>query len=175
MINKLICFICLVILVSCSATVKKDYVDSLELDDTTLRQMHTDVRYTYFYYKDGSVEDGLLLNWDIDSIKVKTSGEEQPKYIPSKNIDRLEIVTGNKMFKYLAWAAPLGLGAYLIADPPSMLGGNDEPSLAVLITPMAVISAMFYGGSKEKRQEYRVPVDFIFDYKKEKRFFDLLE
>jgi len=156
---------------SCSAVAKKNIDQDINiLDSRTLWQIHTDLRYTYFYYDDGSVVDGLLLRWNLDTIKIVPDGFEQPILIESMGINKIEIVSGNKIFKYLAFSGPIAAGMLLIDN-----SGDSGSSIASLAAPMLVVASAIFGASRDKTTSYKVSPDFTFDYEKEKSLYEFLK
>ncbi len=150
---------------SCASKIRKAPESGAgTLTEEKLYQINDEVRFTRFYYAD-KVESGLLLRWMPDSVLIQERGQGQPRMIPTKGITTIETVTGNRIMP------GIGIGALLAAGYFAAVKGYDlgtvtfwEAVTKLLIPPAILITSIAIGSSMEKRESYKVPPGFIFDY-----------
>ena len=157
---------------SCGATAKKERpaLNSAILTEQHLLEINDDTRFITFFYGNSKTEAGILLRWKPDSILIQSRGQGMPHYIPSYGITQIEVVTGNKSMNGLAWGT-LVAAAYAGAVRIDKINGITFLSAVgkLLVPPAILVAGVAIGASRETKELYNVPPDFIFDYDLSKR------
>lgn len=138
------------------------------LPDLTINRawkMHEDISFVYFYYRDGSVQSGLLLKWKGDEILIQKKGKGVPESIPSADLKMVKAVVGNRIWESIPIGTVLGAGYFFLVKGYD-LGGQSSGSAIVKMfgAPLFIMASIAYGASREKSETYLVPDDFKFDY-----------
>jgi hypothetical protein len=159
-------------MLSCGAAAKKEKpsITPQAITEQRLMEINEDARFVTFFYTNGKTESGILLRWKPDSILVQTRGQGLPHYIPSDGITQIEVVTGNKALTGFAWGT-LVAAAYAGAVRIDKINGITFLSAVtkLLGTPAIMVIGTVIGASRETKELYYVPPDFIFDYDLSKR------
>jgi hypothetical protein len=160
-------------LISCGGPFTGGRSDATKvLTSEQLWQINEDVLFTYFYYDDRHVESGLLLRWMPDSILIQERGEDLPRKIPSFGINRIETITGNKLFAGLSVGTLAGAAYFAAVRGDRLTGISFAAALAKLLVPPAmIITGMAIGSSMDTKDSYVVPPEFQFDYEAAKIIF----
>jgi hypothetical protein len=155
-----------ILILSCASHVRRDINAPLvDITESRLYQIHQEVRFTRFYYADGKMESGLMLNWMPDSITIQERGKDFPSRIPTQGLIRIETVTGNRLFAGMGLGV-LGAAAYFAAVQGWKLSSVSflEGAAKLLVPSAIIIVGIGYGASRETKEIYRVPPGFKFDY-----------
>ena len=141
-----------------------------------LWQMHRDINYVYFYYRDGTEKKGLLLKWNGEQIQILGERQDSPVLIPSEGLVSIKAVVGNKIWKSLAIGSALAAGYFLLVGAND-LGGESLGSAVVKMfgAPLIILASVAYGSASEKTEEYLIPEGFKFEYDDIKRIHDITE
>ncbi len=164
-------------ILSCSSPVKKDLsVTAGELTERELWRFHRDVRYTYFYYDDGSISKGLLLRWKPDSVLIQPRGANLPINIPAKGIIALKVETGNRVWK----AFPIGAAAALVyavaIKSYDLIDVSTGMAFAKLFGPPAILAgSIAIGSGMYTYEDYRLPDGFLFDFDRVNPIYEAIE
>ena len=175
--KKIICVSIAALLLACGSPVKKEMLDNTgELTDRQLWSFHKDIRYTYFYYVDGSIKEGLLLRWKPDSILVQPRGVDLPKKIPTAGIKSLRVEIGNKVWKGFVIGA-LAAGVYALVMKSNELTGASwaEAGVKLLGPPAILAGSVAVGSGWYEYENYRLPDGFQFDLDRVKSLYETLE
>jgi len=163
-----------ILLVDCGRVVHKhqEAGDSL-LTEAKLWQIHEDILFTFLYYADGHYESGLMLHWMPDSIFIQERGRKLPQSVPAAGVVRIETITGNRIMEGITIGTLVAAGYFAIVRGDKLGTLTFGQAIAKLLVPPAiVITALGIGSSMEKRESYRVPPGFVFDYDAAKRKFE---
>lgn len=164
-------------ILSCSSPVKKEFsVTTGELTERELWRFHRDIRYTYFYYDDGSISEGLLLRWKPDSILVQPRGADLPINVPTKGIIALRVETGNKVWRAFTIGAIVALAYAGAMKSYDLIDVSTGSAFAKLFGPPAILAgSIAIGSGMYTYEDYRLPDGFVFDFDRVNPIYEAIE
>ncbi len=165
------------LILSCSSPIKKELsVTAGELTERELWRFHRDIRYTYFYYDDGAISEGLLLRWKPDSILVQPRGVDLPINIPANRIKALRVETGNKVWRAFTVGMLAALAYAGAMKSYDLIDVSTGDAFAKLFGPPAILAgSIAVGSGMYTYEDYRLPDGFVFDFDKVNSLYEALE
>ncbi len=129
---------------SCGILYKKEKSPPITPDNLTqsiLWDIHQNIRYTYFYYADGSTASGLMLRWQGDSVLVQPRGEDKARKISTSGVSKIKVVLGNRAFESMAIGIAAATGYWLAVEGWQLKGLSIWSSISKIFVPFGIVVA----------------------------------